>query len=195
MAWLYVVTCQTTGLDYVGVTRHTPEQRWRRHVYDALAPKNKFHAAIKKYGSSDFVVSGLFLYPSLDEALEAETVLIDALQLIDNGYNTARGGIGGAAMTGRSHTEATKKKISLSATGRVLDAATRAKISETKKGVNTLGMEGIRQMAAQRRGASLTDSHRAAIAAAATGRIMSPEARRKMSEAALRRYTRLREAA
>lgn len=93
MARLYCVTNRENGKMYVGQTARSVQERWSRHVYAAAsASKLKFHRAIRKYGAGNFDVVELFQYPTLEDALHAEMILVASLDLISGGYNSAPGG-------------------------------------------------------------------------------------------------------
>jgi group I intron endonuclease len=121
---LYCITARSTGRFYVGITTNSVALRWKKHISDAnCRPHYPFPRAIAKYGPDDFEVLELFVYPSRDEALEAESYLIAILNLTREGYNAAIGGRGGV------HTEESRAKISKSMSGRTLSPEHRERIA------------------------------------------------------------------
>lgn len=190
---IYCITCLNNDKMYVGMTRQSVKKRWMQHIYDAGRSKAdiKFYRAIRKHGPASFNVAELFVYPTRQEAIEAEISLIAALSLNTvNGYNSSDGGDGGATRTGYSHTAETRAKMSAGALARgqrpnitpegrkaVADALRGrkrppevcAKISASKLGVPR-SVETVARMSAARKGKPKTKpcspKHCAALSAA-----------------------------
>ena len=134
MVELYFATSRTSGKSYCGITSIGVGSRWAAHVRSASAPTNKFHWALSQYGSADFEVVVLFVYPTWKEACDAERSIISALALIDSGYNTMPGGDGGPTFIGRSHSLDIRAAMSAASKGRPKSSAHRVALSAAKLG-------------------------------------------------------------
>lgn len=109
---------------YVGLTKQSPQARWRvgGHGYKK---QPKFWEAIEKYGWDNFEHIILSTGLTAEEASQLEKKLIQSFDSIQNGYNIDEGGIIHSpsqetiekirvSMKGKTHTLETKEKISLS---------------------------------------------------------------------------------
>lgn len=101
--FIYKVTNKQNGKIYIGQTSRTIEERWREHTTNAthdnnLEYKNKFHRAIRKYGSGGFIVEEQEKIIARNEddlhrkLNDAETKWILHYDSKDNGYNSSLGG-------------------------------------------------------------------------------------------------------
>lgn len=101
--FIYKVTNKQNGKVYIGQTSRTIEERWREHTTNAthdnnLEYKNKFHRAIRKYGSGGFIVEEQEKIIARNEddlhrkLNDAETKWILHYNSKDNGYNSSLGG-------------------------------------------------------------------------------------------------------
>lgn len=149
-AWLYCITCRSTGRMYVGITTLSVPARWAKHVEKALrAPRYKFQLTISQYGPDDFDVVPLFRYETRDEACHAEIELIAHLNLIHAGLNASPGGeispmLDPVACSRNIASRVGKKrapfsqewrdKLAAASRGRVQSAAIRAKIASANTG-------------------------------------------------------------
>lgn len=111
MAFLYQLTAPN-GKAYLGITNHSPEQRWGGHLYSALKnSKLAIHCAIRKYGWDNFkkevLVEGTFAYV---KDLEVKAIAVFNT-FAPNGYNLTKGGDGITGVTFK-HTDEAKAKIS-----------------------------------------------------------------------------------
>jgi hypothetical protein len=96
MTWIvYRVTCQPTGLHYIGATSATLKVRWIDHRSAAMTGKKK-HAlqqAIVEHGTKNFSFEVLYEAVDLREASAVERGLIAAYGTMwPNGYNMTSGG-------------------------------------------------------------------------------------------------------
>lgn len=131
----YTVYCHITpdGKKYVGFTG---EPLCKRFANGKLYPTKRFSDAIRKYGWKNIehivLESGL----TKEEASEKEIYYINFYNTLDEryGYNISTGGIHGYHEITR--TEEIIKKIAKSNTGKKRSLATRAKISESHKGLD-----------------------------------------------------------
>lgn len=125
------------GKMYVGVTRVGLPKRKSQHLYAARHGKrNKFCAAIRKYGEDSFVFSVICECADYDEAMAKE---IECIAQLRPQYNLTTGGEGNrnlfwteeskarlsralkgrkGTFTGRHHTASTKEKLRLQRLGK-----------------------------------------------------------------------------
>ena len=131
---VYVHHNNINGKRYVGITNN-PKKRWygEGKAYKGCV---RFAAAIKKYGWRNFsnyiLVAGL----TMKEANALERFYIERYKTKEKayGYNIQDGGSNGATMTGKHHSEETKRKMRESALGRVIPEAQRMRHSEIMTG-------------------------------------------------------------
>lgn len=96
---VYRHTNTVNGKQYVGITKHTMQDRWREHVYSAFRENsmNAFHCAIRKYGVDAFDHEVLYVDEECDysvlEKFERDYI-IESDCLAPNGYNMTEGGGG-----------------------------------------------------------------------------------------------------
>lgn len=96
MAFIYVITNDINGKQYVGKTNHKKvEERLKEHIRDSRkksCEKRPLYNAINKYGIEHFHIEVLEECPPEDSA-DREIYWIDKLQTYGrNGYNATRGG-------------------------------------------------------------------------------------------------------
>ena len=110
---LYKVVNTFNGKVYIGFTKNFTK-RLNEHKQDFKRFDTKFYKAIKKYGMDNF--SNEILYQSLNEnhIKEMEIYFISEYNSYRIGYNSTPGGDGG----GRTITQKTKNKMSLSKKGK-----------------------------------------------------------------------------
>lgn len=140
---------------YVGITCRDVYERWGNNGRNYLQKKNgvysqeKFARAIEKYGWDSFEhiiwASGL----THDDACKAEKMLIWFWDTVKNGYNITSGGEG---MLGYVPSEETRKKLSISLTGRDAPNKGMSMSDEQKKLLSEL-----------RRGIKLSEEHKEKI--------------------------------
>lgn len=180
MSRLYCITCRATGKIYIGITSAALSARWKQHLRDAKRHDNKFYRAIKKYGPSQFDMSELHVYGSWDEACHAEVALIDALDLLKSGYNSALGGNLPPMWSPIVRANYSKAKTGLKRPPRSQEHCDN--LSAALKG-RVFSSETREKMAAAKRGRKQSPEHIAKCATAHRGRIVSEETRRKISKA------------
>lgn len=103
--YIYIVTNQINGMQYVGQTYRTIEQRFKQHQYDAMSnnrSKTLFHEQMYYYGVNNFIVQKLDEYECDDKCEllrhlnDMEIYYIEKYNtLCPNGYNSTRGGMHG----------------------------------------------------------------------------------------------------
>ena len=133
---VYVLTCRVNGKQYVGETKN-PVGRREDHL--RIGPSREkqrqvIHAAVKKYGAENFTFEVVGEYPSRDEALHAEEVLIAEKKAVGiQLYNMNGGGRGGC-----DPSPETREKMSRTRKGKPLSQETKERISaEVKKKMAT----------------------------------------------------------
>jgi len=101
--FIYKVTNKQNGKIYIGQTSRTIEERWAQHTRNAykdnnLEYQNKFHRAIRKYGSGGFIVEEQEKITAKNEdnlhqkLNDAETKWILHYNSRYDGYNSSLGG-------------------------------------------------------------------------------------------------------
>lgn len=98
MGYIYLVTNLSNDKKYVGQTTLSVQERWNRHIYDALYKYDDFyfHKAIRKYGPEQFKVEEICKCDN-DKLDEKEIYYIDYFKtyyIYQQGYNLTRGGNG-----------------------------------------------------------------------------------------------------
>jgi hypothetical protein len=148
---------------YIGVTKHSVEERLYRHKKSAKYDKKyPVHAWIRKH-YEDVVATVLIDNLSIEEALELEVKYIANFR--KSGYNLLNATDGGDGITGYTFTIEARKAVSDGQRGRKLSEDTKRKISESKKGKN------------------LSKEHRKKIGDGIRGKVRSAETLKRMSEA------------
>lgn len=117
MGYIYLARSKS-GKPYVGQTKHTPEKRWKQHVWEAYAtpPKGcpRLNEAIRKYGADSFTLSTLFVCE--DDQLDFwEETFIEMNDSVAFGYNVTNGGqnksFNGAPETKQKLSESHRKNV------------------------------------------------------------------------------------
>lgn len=96
MAYIYVITNNINGKQYVGKTHYSIEKRFQEHLHDSKrkrCEKRPLYSAINKYGSENFSIE-LLEECSVDEVADREIYWIDKLNTYHYGYNATHGGDG-----------------------------------------------------------------------------------------------------
>lgn len=95
MAFIYVITNDLNGKQYVGKTNYTLEKRFKEHINDRKrerCEKRPLYSAMNKYGVEHFSISELEEC-SEEDAADREIYWVDKLHTYGhNGYNATRGG-------------------------------------------------------------------------------------------------------
>lgn len=96
MAFIYVITNNINGKQYVGKTNDSIEKRFKEHISDSRrerCEKRPLYSAMNKYGVEHFSIEELEECSS-EEAPTREAYWIDKLNTYHYGYNATRGGDG-----------------------------------------------------------------------------------------------------
>ena len=94
MAYIYVITNDVNGKQYVGKTLQTIERRFKQHIRDSHHQDRPICRAIRKYGPEHFHIEVLEEVNDLDILSEKETQWIFKLKTFGSGYNATAGGDG-----------------------------------------------------------------------------------------------------
>lgn len=96
MAYIYCITNQINGKQYVGKTTYSITKRFQEHCADSRrerCEKRPLYSAMNKYGVENFTVEQLFECDEL-ELDSYEILFIEKLNTYHNGYNATKGGDG-----------------------------------------------------------------------------------------------------
>lgn len=122
---IYQVTNLLNGKIYIGKHQTTDP-------YDSYYGSGKaIKAALKRHGRENFTKEVLFVFDTEEEmnAKERELITEEFVARSDT-YNMGVGGEGGAHFKGKTHSEATRKRLSEAGKGRTLSEEQRKMISE-----------------------------------------------------------------
>lgn len=162
---IYKITNIANGKVYIGQTKHSVEQRWKRHLYDCNHEKNnKFYNAIKKYGSDKFCVE--VLEDNIKDEIclsERERYWIKRYDSVRSGYNSTSGGEVSPMEYGF-----VRDKVSKALKGR--------KFSEQHKANLSLALRG-------RKGVPHTEAYKEKMSKFMCGRIVAEETKEKLRSA------------
>ena len=125
VGYIYKITNIINNKIYIGKTKYSIDKRLINHfwVSDKKEDTNiRFHNAIRKYGKENFRIEEIEKCYSIAELNDREKYWISKLDSKNPeiGYNMAsggEGGIGGPMFTGHTHSEETKKQMSIDRTG------------------------------------------------------------------------------
>ena len=170
----------SNGKSYIGITTESLSRRVQRHLNYARSNKPyALSAAIRKYGENSFTSEVIGSADTREELCRMEMLAIETHgTMCPSGYNMTGGGDGSR---GLSPATSTRRKISLSLTGRKLSAshreavgnaqlgktipqATREKMSKAHQGRPPMSEEqrAIRSKAAKRQHAARRERMKAA---------------------------------
>lgn len=108
--YIYCVTNQVSGKQYVGLTTKSVESRWETHIRDSKSSNTVLGKALRKYGSEAFTVVAIDIAETEEQLSHKEKFWIAELNtIVPNGYNLKEGGFFGKA------TPALQKRLSRSA--------------------------------------------------------------------------------
>lgn len=87
--WIYKITNIQNNKCYIGQTIRPIEQRFHRHINDALnnSLDTHFARAIRKYGQENFIAEQIDIATNQNELNEKEQYWIRYYNSIENGYN------------------------------------------------------------------------------------------------------------
>lgn len=126
---IYLITNKVNNKQYVGQTWETIQERWQKHYSPSEKTCVKLNRAIRKYGKDNFVVEKLTNANCQQDADRLEIQYIQQYDTIKSGYNIRMGGSRG------KHSDETRLKMSIAATGRKQSDEAKRKMSIAKTGV------------------------------------------------------------
>jgi group I intron endonuclease len=96
MPWIiYKITNILNQKVYIGQTKRSIKERWRRHIWNAEKGNLQYpiHHAIRKYGKNNFTISEIDNLPNQEEADKKEEYWIDSHNSLceKHGYNVTLG--------------------------------------------------------------------------------------------------------
>lgn len=98
MAWIYCITNDINGKQYIGKTYYDDiQERWDEHLQDYKRPrceKRPLYDAMNKYGIQHFHITPIEYVPSEINLEEREIYWIAQYNTYHNGYNATMGGDG-----------------------------------------------------------------------------------------------------
>lgn len=91
---VYKDTCIVSGKSYIGITKHTPKERWYSKCHKALQLNfsYKISCAIRKYGPEPWTHEVLYCTKDLEHVYTMEKYFIGYFDTYNNGYNSTIGG-------------------------------------------------------------------------------------------------------
>ena len=119
--FIYMITNNINGKQYIGKTSTTVEARWRQHVSESYrnVSNSALHRAINKYGEDAFVVSTLLKNIPVERLNHYERLWILKMKSrAPGGYNLTDGGDG---VVGYHHTPEMRQHLSRVNKGRKLN--------------------------------------------------------------------------
>lgn len=122
MYQIYKVTNTKNGKFYIGKTTDSIEQRWKRHIEDAISGRldTHFARAIRKWGKDSFIIEEIDTATNEEELNQKEIYWIAFYDSAKKGYNKTDGGEGGNTYKYKTEEEIAfiKEKIKESKMGR-----------------------------------------------------------------------------
>jgi len=93
---IYKVTNRINGKVYIGQTKNSLEERWKRHCADSVCwwkeGRGKLQRAIHACGRENFTVEQIDVAADKEEANAKEVYWIAQYGSVENGYNSSLGG-------------------------------------------------------------------------------------------------------
>lgn len=186
---MYISIPPPSGKVYIGITRDTPQHRWRGG--NGYVTNAYFKRAIDKYGWPNFAHEILYTGLSESAAVQKEIELIAFYDSTnpENGYNRSPGGDLVSSitaekisngLTGKKHSPESRRKMSLARKGKPLSDRQKKGLSESHKSnpkviahVLTLNRSkiGIPKLDEQKKRISLSQPSRRRVRNMDTGRI------------------------
>jgi group I intron endonuclease len=185
MNCIYKITCTSNGKYYIGSTSDF-DQRHYDHFYKLktnIHPNQYLQNCFNKYGEDSFEMKILCKTPkNKKQRFKIEQEFLDFYFAIVPGslINISIKANGCTGMLGKTHSEETRKKLSIKAKGR---GATPPSQKDKKPSEETK-----MKLSKALKGRIFSEETRQKISEAGKGKIFSEETKRKMSEAAKERW-------
>ena len=150
MPYIYSITNDINGMQYVGKTIVSLQERMRQHKSDAYSDihgakteKRPLYNAIRKYGFEHFHMDLIEECP-IDVLSEREIYWINELNTYNNGYNATRGGDGRQYLDYDLVVNTYKSNLSIKKTAEILQID-RGTVSKILKATESFTQEEIIQ--------------------------------------------------
>lgn len=187
---IYICTCSINQKNYIGQTITTLSRRWHKHIKDSEHRHGftKFHNAILAHGENAFNVEILEIVSSntKEELIKTlnkrETFYITLYNSVEEGYNILSVG-GSFIRTKPNNQEVFKKGLTPWNKGMKFSKEFREKLSEAHKGRPWTQLQRDSFNNREHKGHQLTEETKRRIGDKNRGRVLSEDARSKMSEA------------
>lgn len=190
---LYCIENKITGQKYIGITSLKPEDRWKKHQYAYKTEKKKndcpkFYNSIRKYGIENFELSVL---KQSEDASYIEGLEVKYITENKDLLNVSPGGGGMTINSGWKHSPETIKKLKEKPPpmlGKKHSPETIEKMKDDPRRKNSgekNGMYGKTQSEEFKKNMSLRMRENNPM----KGKSHSPEAKEKMRQAALKRWS------
>jgi len=128
--FIYKITNLTNAKVYIGQTINSVDKRWKEHCKVSRAKVSSIALAIQKYGKDNFTIEVVYTATSIEELnIKEQQYISEFDSMAPKGYNLTSGGLNYEV------SEETRKKHSISSSGRVVTEETKRKMSEIKTGV------------------------------------------------------------
>ncbi|GAA4992586.1 NUMOD3 domain-containing DNA-binding protein [Pseudonocardia tropica] len=174
---VYGLSLDGVNFRYVGMTTGSLQQRWWAHSYRArTAPRTAVQCWIAKHGPEQVMVTVLERCGSIEELHEAEVRWIETLR--GQGADLLNLTEGGEGVLGLRHSPEVRALMSQQRTGRTSSEETRRKISLSAKAQRAAELAAGQPSPSA--GRPKSEEHKAKLRA----RVVSKETRQRMSEAA-----------
>lgn len=158
--YIYVITNNINGKQYVGQTRVGVRKRWLAHCWPSSCRNQIICKAISKYGKENFTIKEVQQCKSQEDLDEAELEWRNKLKAWSpNGYNLKAGNGRGSVSV------ETRIKIGLANKGKKRSEETRKKLSESHRGIK-LSQAAKDKLSEFNKGKKLSEEHKKSIAAA-----------------------------
>ncbi len=168
------------GKEYIGITKHTAKERFRRHC-ESTSKKHPAQHAIHKFGKESVIIKVLATIDDWELLCLAEQEAIEKFNTMSpNGYNLTAGGDGSI---GFRHSEESKIKMSESAKKKVLTEEHKQKLIDASKN-RVYTDEDRAAISARYKGRKIPEWQRELLIKVNLGSKKSLETRAKISEKA-----------
>lgn len=104
MGFIYSITNEVNGKNYIGKTTKTATERLQRHFVDSRYLDRPLHRAIRKYGRDNFTIK------ILEETDDLDAREIFWINKIEPSYNLTKGGEGGDTSKSPKFIESMKRR-------------------------------------------------------------------------------------
>lgn len=172
---IYKITNTVNGKLYIGISAN-PTKRWWEHRNQTKKTHTKLYNAFRKYGVEAFNFEVLHWCETREDARDLENLVVDVCEVIAKGYNMCPGGGGGVA---GPDSPFYGKALAPEVCAKMSAAAKRRGMTDEQK----------KHLAASRIGSKKSAQWKEKMSLALSGRPLSEEHKRKLSDAWVARKT------